>query len=69
MALVEGVTFPLQAVIGGLCVILFGLFGQELFYTFGFFVPLGFTEGPGQALSIGKVWEGFGFTAMPPPSD
>ncbi len=61
MALIEGVTLPLQAVIGGLCVIGFGFFGQELFATFGFFAPLGFTEGPGQALSIGKVWEGFGF--------
>lgn len=61
MALIEGVTLPLQAIIGGLCVIVFGLFGKELFPTFGFFVPLGFTEGPGQALSIGKVWEGFGF--------
>jgi glutamate:Na+ symporter, ESS family len=61
MALVEGVTLPLQAVIGGLCVVLFGLFGMKLFPTFGFFAPLGFTEGPGQALSIGKVWEGFGF--------
>lgn len=61
MALVEGVTLPLQAVIGGVCVILFGLAGQDLFPTFGFLAPLGFTEGPGQALSIGKVWEGFGF--------
>ena len=61
MALIEGVTLPLQAVIGGLTVILFGLLGQKLFPTFGFFVPLGFTEGPGQALSFGKVWEGFGF--------
>ncbi|MBI9085512.1 MAG: hypothetical protein JEZ11_18085 [Desulfobacterales bacterium] len=62
MALVEGVTLPLQAVIGGVCVILFGLVGLDLFPTFGFFAPLGFTEGPGQALSIGKVWEGFGFS-------
>ena len=62
MALIEGVTLPLQAIIGGLAVIVFGLFGQELFPTFGFFAPLGFTEGPGQALSIGKVWEGFGFS-------
>ena len=62
MALMEGVTLPLQAVVGGCCLILFGLAGLELFPTFGFFVPLGFTEGPGQALSIGKVWETFGFT-------
>ncbi len=61
MALVEGVTLPLQAVIGGLSVILFGWLGLELFPTFGFLAPLGFTEGPGQALSIGKVWEGAGF--------
>jgi len=61
MALVEGVTLPMQAVIGGLFVLLFGLLGRDLFPTFGFMVPLGFTEGPGQALSFGKVWEGFGF--------
>ena len=52
MALIQGVTLPLQAVIGGLTVILFGVLGQKLFPTFGFFVPLGFTEGPGQALSF-----------------
>jgi ESS family glutamate:Na+ symporter len=61
MALMEGVTLPMQAIIGGLVVITSGLLGLELFSTFGFLVPLGFTEGPGQALSIGKVWEGFGF--------
>ena len=42
-------------------VILLGWFGVQLFPTFGFLVPLGFNEGPGQALSIGKVWEGVGF--------
>jgi len=62
MALVEGgVTLPLQAVVGGISVILIGWLGMELFPTFGFLAPLGFTEGPGQALSIGKVWEGAGF--------
>lgn len=61
MALVQSTMFPLQAVVGGLCVILLGLFSYDLFPTFGFFAPLGFEEGPGQALSFGKVWEGFGF--------
>ena len=61
MALMQGLTFPMQAVLGGLIVILLGWFGVELFPTFGFLVPLGFNEGPGQALSIGKVWEGVGF--------
>ena len=62
MALMQGLTFPLQAVVGGLLVMLLGLFGISLFPTFGFLVPLGFNEGPGQALSIGKVWEGIGFS-------
>ena len=42
-------------------VILLSWFGVQLFPTFGFLVPLGFNEGPGPALSIGKVWEGVGF--------
>ncbi len=61
MACIEGVTISLQTIIGGLCVLLFAVLGVELFSTFGFFLPLGFTEGPGQAVSIGKTWEGFGF--------
>ena len=62
MALVQGSCFGLQASLSGLIVILFGLLGYTLFPTFGFLVPLGFEEGPGQVLSVGKVWEGFGFT-------
>ena len=61
MALTQSVIFPLQAIAGGVIVALFGLFGIKLFPTFGFLAPLGFEEGPGQALSIGKVWQGFGF--------
>ena len=61
MALVQGACFGIQAAIGGVLVIAFGLIGLKLFPTFGFLVPLGFEEGPGQALSVGKVWEGFGF--------
>jgi len=61
MALTQSVIFPLQAIAGGVLVALFGIFGIKLFPTFGFLAPLGFEEGPGQALSIGKVWQGFGF--------
>lgn len=61
MALAQTVVFNLQAIVGGICVIVLGAFGFKLFPTFGFFAPLGFEEGPGQALSIGKVWEGLGF--------
>ncbi len=63
MAAIEGVSISLQAVIGCLFVLGFGYFGIHLFPTFGLFVPLGFTEGPGQALSFGQVWETqYGFT-------
>ncbi|MBU2643924.1 hypothetical protein KKI24_04395 [bacterium] len=61
MALTQGITFPLQALIGGVFVLVAGLFGMNLYKTFGFLAPLGFNEGPGQALSFGKVWEGVGF--------
>ena len=61
MALTQSAIFPLQAIAGGVLVSLFGIFGIKLFPTFGFLAPLGFEEGPGQALSIGKVWQGFGF--------
>jgi ESS family glutamate:Na+ symporter len=63
MALTQNAIFPLQGIVGGLLVIVFGFVGLELFPTFGFFAPLGFEEGPGQALSFGKVWEGFGFSS------
>lgn len=61
MALVQGATFPMQAVIGTLIVFLFAAGGLPLFETFGFLLPLGFNEGPGQALSFGRVWETAGF--------
>ncbi|UCF83064.1 MAG: hypothetical protein JSV50_18055 [Desulfobacteraceae bacterium] len=61
MTLVQVSCFGLQAAVSGLLVILFGVLGLKLFPTFGFLAPLGFEEGPGQALSVGKVWEGFGF--------
>lgn len=61
MCLTMTSSFGLQAALGGALVILFGLMGTELFPTFGFLVPMGFEEGPGQALSFGKVWEGAGF--------
>ncbi|MCP4756923.1 MAG: hypothetical protein GY866_39170 [Proteobacteria bacterium] len=61
MAIVQGVNLPAQAIIGCLVVLLFGLFGFNIFPTFGLLAPLGFNEGPGQALSFGKAWEGLGF--------
>ncbi len=62
MALIQAVTFPLQAITGALVVMFFAFNSAEpLFKTFGFLLPLAFNEGPGQALSIGSVWEGLGF--------
>lgn len=58
---IEGVALAVQALVGCTLVFMFAFFGVELFPTFGLFAPLGFTQGPGQALSFGKVWEGFGF--------
>ncbi len=61
MAMVSGVMMPLQALIGGGLVLLFNYFDFGLFKTFGFFAPLGFVQGPGQVLSVGKAWETLGF--------
>ncbi|MBN1533567.1 MAG: hypothetical protein JXA20_12940 [Spirochaetes bacterium] len=61
MAMIEGITVSTQAIVGCALVLLFGVFGTRLFPTFGLFLPLGFTEGPGQALSFGKSWEAHGF--------
>jgi glutamate:Na+ symporter, ESS family len=61
MAMVQAVTFPMQAIIGSVIVLFFILGGKTLFKTFGFLLPLAFNEGPGQALSFGRVWETAGF--------
>lgn len=62
MAIMQAVTFPLQAIVGSIILFLFLTAGYEpMFKTFGFLLPLAFNEGPGQALSIGSVWEGLGF--------
>jgi ESS family glutamate:Na+ symporter len=61
MAVVQAATFSLQAVAGGVIVFFFARLGAPLFETFGFLLPLAFNEGPGQALSIGRVWEAAGF--------
>jgi ESS family glutamate:Na+ symporter len=61
IALVTGVIMPMQAIVGGSLVLLFNFFDFNLFKTFGFLVPLGFNQGPGQVLSVGKAWETLGF--------
>ena len=61
MGLINGLSMTSQALLGGLLVLLLGLVGLKLPLQFGLFLPLGFTQGPGQALVVGKVWEAGGF--------
>ncbi len=61
MGLVNGGSMASQALIGCLMVLGFGALGRDLPLSFGLFLPLGFTQGPGQALAVGKVWETGGF--------
>lgn len=35
-------------------------FRPDLFHSFGYLLPLGFAQGPGQAYSIGESWSSFG---------
>ncbi len=46
-------TFALQAAAGGLAMLALG----SAHDGFGFLAPMGLNEGPGQALSIGRLWE------------
>ena len=61
MGLIISSVAALQFLIGGISVLVFNILGYSLFPTFGFLVPMGFEEGPGQALSIGQTWEQYGF--------
>ncbi|MFO8056573.1 MAG: sodium/glutamate symporter [bacterium] len=62
MALIQGICFPMQGLIGTGFVYLFNHLGYNLFETLGFLVPMAYNEGPGQAVSIGKVWQDLGCT-------
>lgn len=54
--------YGLQAFLGLMATFLMmSTFLPTLFPTFGFFLPLGFALGPGQAFAIGKGWEALGF--------
>jgi ESS family glutamate:Na+ symporter len=54
--------FAVQSLGGLLMTILFiSTLYPELFPSFGFLMPLGFAQGPGQAYAIGKGWEPMGF--------
>jgi ESS family glutamate:Na+ symporter len=62
MGLINGASMASQALIGCLLILFLGLIGLGTPLQFGLFLPLGFTQGPGQALAVGKAWEASGFT-------
>lgn len=55
--------YTLQCIVGfGFTFLFIATVIPNLFPSFGFFIPLGYALGPGQAFAIGKGWESFGFT-------
>ncbi len=53
--------YSVQAAVGlALSLLLAVTIAPQIFPGFGLLLPLGFSSGPGQALSIGKTWEVFG---------
>ena len=65
MGMMNGASMASQALIGCLLILIFTFLGSNTPLNFGLFLPLGFTQGPGQALTIGKVWEAAGFVNAP----
>ncbi|MBN2559151.1 MAG: sodium:glutamate symporter [Clostridia bacterium] len=55
-------TYAVQGIVGlAVSLALAALFYPDLFKSMGMLLPLGFAQGPGQAVSIGLQWEEIGF--------
>ena len=55
-------TYVIQGIVGlGITLILSITFMPDLFQASGLILPLGFGQGPGQAMNFGKIYEGMGF--------
>lgn len=52
-------TYVIQGIVGLVVSILFFYFGRKLFYAAGLLLPMGFGQGPGQALNFGKIFTGW----------
>ena len=64
MSFVWAGSFGLQAIVGGLLIIAYNtITGNSLSDLFGFIATHGFTQGPGQGLSYGKIWASLGASA------
>lgn len=56
-------TYMVQGILGfGLSLLLVKFFFPDMFPPLGMLLPLGFAQGPGQAVNIGIKWEEAGFT-------
>ena len=49
-------TYVIQGIVGLLVSIPFFYFGKKLFYAAGLLLPMGYGQGPGQALNFGKIY-------------
>ena len=52
-------TYVIQGIVGLIVSILFFYLGRHLFYAAGLLLPMGFGQGPGQALNFGKIFTGW----------
>ena len=52
-------TYVIQGIVGLIVSIIFFLVGKKLFYAAGLLLPMGFGQGPGQALNFGKIFTGW----------
>ena len=51
-------TYVIQGIVGLLVSIPFFMLGKKLFYAAGLLLPMGYGQGPGQALNFGKIFAG-----------
>lgn len=64
LALVFGMMISVQALIGSTVFLGYDFFtGANLIPALGGMIAHGFAQGPGQAVAIGTIWEGFGIEA------
>ena len=62
LGLLMAIGTGVQLIIGlGITFIFMQTFMPDLFPTFGYFLMLGFSQGPGQSYSLGRSWEASGF--------
>ena len=52
-------SYVIQGIVGLVVSILFFIFGKKLFYAAGLLLPMGYGQGPGQALNFGKIFTGW----------